>query len=331
MQFLIVHAHPEPASFNAALTQRAQTVLTDMGHTVVISDLYAMGFDPVSDRRNFTTTADAHYFKPQAEEAYATEHNGFAPELEAEIQKLEQCDALILQFPLWWFSVPAMMKGWIDRVFAYQRIYGGGKLYENGIGQGKRALLSLTTGGPQTIYSGYGLNPAMEVLTGVLNHGIFWFNGFEPLTPHVAYSPAHLSDAERTALLDSYEARLRAWHSDTPITMLPSTDFQNFSGYDTVPQFMITLTRCQPVDAQFMTLVPQEQAYVADLKQQKKLVHHVIGADPAADDWQGWLLVRSHDMTEARQLAEALPLAGYFNIQVQPAMTPSPVKTPIVV
>jgi NAD(P)H dehydrogenase (quinone) len=331
MNVLIVHAHPEPDSFNGAMTQRAIQVLTDMGHTVTVSDLYAMGFDPVSDRRNFTTVADPGYFKPQAEEAYASTHNGFTPTLEAEIQKLEQCDALILQFPLWWFSVPAILKGWIDRVFAYQRIYGGGKLYENGIGQGKRALLSLTTGGPHTMYSGYGLNPGMHSLTDVLNHGIFWFNGFQPLTPYVAYSPAHLDDADRAALLDGYEARLRAWHSDAPITMLPSTDFQDFSGYDTVPQYMVTLTRCKPVDETFMALVPQEQAYVASLKQQKKLLHITLGADLSADDWHGWMLMRTHTATEARQLAEGLPLASYFTIQVQQATTHTPLKTPITV
>ena len=64
MQALIVQAHPEPRSFSAALGHAAADALRDSGHDVTLRDLYAEGFDPVSDRRNFTTTADADYFKP---------------------------------------------------------------------------------------------------------------------------------------------------------------------------------------------------------------------------------------------------------------------------
>ena len=52
INFFIVHAHPEPQSFNGAVTQKALKVLMGAGHEVKVSDLYAMGFDPVLDRRN---------------------------------------------------------------------------------------------------------------------------------------------------------------------------------------------------------------------------------------------------------------------------------------
>ncbi len=58
MNTLIVYAHEEPQSFNAALKDRAVTVLTDAGHTVEVSDLYAMNFDPVGGKRDFTELAD---------------------------------------------------------------------------------------------------------------------------------------------------------------------------------------------------------------------------------------------------------------------------------
>lgn len=76
MRVLIVHAHAEPQSFNGALAHEATAALTGTGHEVVVSDLYAMGFDPVSDRRNFVTVKDPRFFKQQAEEAHASEHNG---------------------------------------------------------------------------------------------------------------------------------------------------------------------------------------------------------------------------------------------------------------
>ncbi|WP_200951019.1 NAD(P)H-dependent oxidoreductase [Mesorhizobium sp. Root695] len=68
MRIFIVHAHPEHNSFNGALTRAAQDALSAAGHEVVISDLYAMGFNTVSDRRNFTTIRDANYYHQQSEE-----------------------------------------------------------------------------------------------------------------------------------------------------------------------------------------------------------------------------------------------------------------------
>jgi putative NADPH-quinone reductase len=115
-------------------------------------------FDPVSSRKNFTTVKDPSYFKQQVEEMYATEVNGFAEDIESEIRKLESCDLMIWQFPLWWFGLPAALKGWVDRVFALGRTYGGGRYYETGIFRGKRALLSLTTGGQEDAYRKGGLN-----------------------------------------------------------------------------------------------------------------------------------------------------------------------------
>ena len=148
MKVFIVHAHAEPKSFNGALFQTAQDTLRAAGHAVVTSDLYAMKFDPVSDRRNFTTVKNPEFFKQQIEEMHATEVGGFAPDVEAELRKMEACDLMIWQFPLWWFGLPAILKGWADRVFAMGRTYGGERFYENGVFKGKRALLSVTTGGP---------------------------------------------------------------------------------------------------------------------------------------------------------------------------------------
>lgn len=88
-----------------------------------------MGFDPVSDRRNFLAMADSSRLKQQVEEEHASSVGGYAPELQVEMDKLAWCDVLILQFPLWWMGMPAIMKGWIDRVLAIGRAYGGGRYY----------------------------------------------------------------------------------------------------------------------------------------------------------------------------------------------------------
>ena len=100
MKVFIVHAHHEPKSFNGALTDAAVQALTETGHEVRVSDLYRMEFDPISDRRNFTTVYEPHYLKQQAEESHAAMYDGFATDIKAELDKLDWCNVLIFQFPL---------------------------------------------------------------------------------------------------------------------------------------------------------------------------------------------------------------------------------------
>jgi NAD(P)H dehydrogenase (quinone) len=174
MNVLIVHAHHEPKSFSSALSRQAAETLRSAGHEVTVSDLYAEGFDPVSDRRNFQSVFDANYLKQQNEERHASDVNGFAADLEREIARLEACDLLIFSFPLWWFGMPAILKGWVDRAFPMERVYGGAKLYENGLGQSKkRAMVIFTVGGGAEAYSGRGVNPPLESVLAPIEHGVF--------------------------------------------------------------------------------------------------------------------------------------------------------------
>jgi NAD(P)H dehydrogenase (quinone) len=205
MRVFIVHAHPEPKSFNGAMTRAATEALTATGHEVAVSDLYAMGFNPVSDRRNFVTVHDPEHYRQQAEEAHAAMHDGFAPDIQAEMDKLFRCDALILQFPLWWFGLPAILKGWIDRVFAAGgRIYGGGKWYDRGVFVGKRAMCSVTIGGGPPIYSERGLNGPISSILFPINHGMLYFTGFTVIEPFLVHAPVRVGDDERAACLARY-------------------------------------------------------------------------------------------------------------------------------
>ena len=209
MRVFIVHAHPEPRSFSGAMTQAATEALIVAGHEVTVSDLYAMRFDPVSDRRNFVTTHDPDYYRQQAEEAHAAQHDGFAPDLQAEMDKLFWCDALILQFPLWWFGLPAILKGWVDRVFAAGgRTYGGGKWYDRGVFAGKRAMCALTIGGPPPIYSEHGLNGPISAILFPINHGMLYFTGFTVIEPFLVHAPVRIGDEERQRHLERYRERV---------------------------------------------------------------------------------------------------------------------------
>jgi NAD(P)H dehydrogenase (quinone) len=221
MKVLIVLAHPEPNSFNSSMAAFARTVLEENGHSVRISDLYAMHFNPVSDRGNFTSVKDATYLKLQAEEAHAAREGSFAPELLEEMDKVLWCDCLIFQFPLWWFSLPAILKGWVDRVFAMGFAYGGGRVYGSGVFQGKRALLSLTTGGPEASYGPGGSNGNLDEILFHVQHGMFYFTGMDVLPPFVAWGPARMDEETRESYFASYKERLLAIGTAAPIVFKP--------------------------------------------------------------------------------------------------------------
>ena len=217
MKVLIILAHPEPQSINGALFTTAIETLEAAGHEVRTSNLYAMYFNPVSDRSNFTRLQNATFYKQQLEELHATETDSFAADIDGEQQKVEWCDLMIWQFPLWWFSVPGILKGWVDRVFAMGRFYGQGRLYEQGMFRGKKALLSLTTGGPEENYRKEGLQGDIHNILKPIHRGMLRFTGFSVLRPHIVYGPARQSADRRGHELDQWRNRLLNLFNEAPI------------------------------------------------------------------------------------------------------------------
>lgn len=209
MNVFIVHAHPEPTSFNGALRDRAVAVLTECGHDVRVSDLYAMGFNPVAGRHDFVTAANSRRFHYQTEQQHACDTGGFAPDLRAEQEKLLWCDALILQFPLWWFGLPGILKGWIDRVMAFGLAYGEGKRYAEGGLRGRRGLISVTTGGTRARFSPGEPYGDIETVLRPVQTGVLAYVGLDVLEPFVAYAAPRVGDEQRCHYLDDWARRLR--------------------------------------------------------------------------------------------------------------------------
>ena len=217
---LVILAHPERNSFNGAMADTAVETLREHGYDVAFSDLYRMGFDPVSDRRNFVTEKNPDYFKQQVEEDHATVSDGFALDVEAEIAKLETADLMIWQFPLWWFSLPGILKGWVDKVFVFNRIYGRGQFYGKGKLRGKRALLSLTTGGSgEAAYQPGGFNGDINGILRPIQRGMLEFVGFDVLKPQIVHGPAQATDEERKAHLAAWRDRLKQIAQEAPIAV----------------------------------------------------------------------------------------------------------------
>jgi NAD(P)H dehydrogenase (quinone) len=181
MNVLMVYAHHEPQSFNAALLARAIEALHGQGHDVQVSDLYAMDFNPVAAHGDFTQRRFPDMLQYDREQKFAHEHNAFAPEIQVEIDKLLWSDVLILQFPLWWFSVPAILKGWIDRVFVNGVAYGKGRRMETGGLKGRRAMLAVSTGCFEDMVAPDGLLGDLSVILWHLHAGTLAYAGLEVL------------------------------------------------------------------------------------------------------------------------------------------------------
>lgn len=110
MNILIIYAHPEPKSFNEALKDLAVSELTLLGHQVKVSDLYDMNFKAVADSDDFIKRENNEFLKYAVEQKNAVKTNSFLKDIQEEQEKLVWADFVIFQFPLWWYSVPAILK-----------------------------------------------------------------------------------------------------------------------------------------------------------------------------------------------------------------------------
>lgn len=225
MKILLVFAHPEPRSLNGALRDVAIKELENQGHEVRVSDLYADGWKSEVDRADFPAWPDGERFIAGLASKQAFEGGGLTADVKAEIAKLLWADTLILQFPLWWYTMPAILKGWVDRVFAYGFAYGVGehsdKRWGERFGEGrlaaKRAMLIVTAGGWEEHYSPRGVNGPIEDLLFPINHGILYYPGYSVLPPFVVYRVDRFSQADFEPVADRLRERMRALETTAPI------------------------------------------------------------------------------------------------------------------
>lgn len=208
MRALLVYAHPEPSSFTGALKDVAIRVLRGAGHEVEVSDLYAEGFNPVADRHDFTTIADPRRFHYQTEQGYAQAQGGFAPDLLREQRRFQAADLLIVLYPIWWGGMPAILKGWFDRVLAYGFAYADGRRFKTGYFHGKRGILCLVSGGTAARFSTGGVYGAIEQVLWPVQRCMIEYLGIEALPPFIAYAAPRVDDAARESYLRAWEARL---------------------------------------------------------------------------------------------------------------------------
>lgn len=216
MKILLVLAHPEPRSFCGALRDEAVRTLQAEGHEVEQSDLYAMRWQPLLGPQDFAVEDSDTPFNAQQAQRAAVARGHQPADVVVEQDKLARADLVVLIFPVWWFAPPAILKGWIDRVFALDAAYGGGRWFDHGVFRGKRALLCLTTGARADRFSAQGLFGSIDGVLHPLRVGVFNFCGFDTLEPYVAWAAGHLDDAARRELLARWAERLRSVATEAP-------------------------------------------------------------------------------------------------------------------
>ncbi len=226
MNCLIVFAHPEPASFNGALKDVAVRELERMGHAVAVSDLYRMGWNPALGPDDFGgERADADYLDLSREQERAFATHAHSADVTAEQAKVTEADLVLFQFPVWWFSMPAILKGWVDRVFSRGFAYSAGRKYESGHFKGKRAMLGLPTGTASTLYEANGIDGDLHHVLWPIHNGILAYTGFTVLPPFAAWMPSRVSIEERQTYLDSFAERLRNLDRTEPLFFHPWSDY----------------------------------------------------------------------------------------------------------
>ncbi|HVI90556.1 MAG TPA: NAD(P)H-dependent oxidoreductase [Dongiaceae bacterium] len=224
-KILLVFAHPERQSLNGALRDVAVRELQAQGHEVKVSDLYDMGWKAAVDQADFPLQAAGDRLVPVLASKQGFETGMLTDDVKAEIEKLLWADMLILQFPLWWFGMPAILKGWVDRVYAYGFAYGVGEhsdkhwgdRYGEGVMTGKRAMLIVTAGGWEDHYSARGINGPIDDLLFPITHGTLYYPGYQVLPSFVAYRVDGLDATGFEVLADKLRVRLRGIETAAPI------------------------------------------------------------------------------------------------------------------
>lgn len=180
MNHLIIFANPNPASFGNAICNELKRVSEAKGNTVRVRNLYETGFNPVR-------SADD-----------AIEGGATPGDIKAEQAYIAEADHITFIYPVWWGSMPAIMKGYIDRVFSYGFAYSYDETGVQKLLVGKCGSMICTTGSTDEAYEKSGIHAAMRLIASEV---IFGFCGIEPVKTLFLGNIAGISHKDRENLL----------------------------------------------------------------------------------------------------------------------------------
>lgn len=197
----IVYAHPEPQSFVASMRKTVEVSLSSSGWQTTVTDLQQSKFNPIVSDSDFNDRLRHDYLVYAKEQRHAWATETIAPEIAKEVRSLLAADLLVLVFPIYWFSVPAQMKGWIDRVMLSGTFYGGREIYEKGGMRGKKALVVASLGGREHMFGKAAIHGELKDMLRHLLQGTLGYVGYSVLDPYFAYHVPYVDDSVREGML----------------------------------------------------------------------------------------------------------------------------------
>lgn len=226
MKAHIVHAHPEGGSFTAAMRDVVVEGLGAHGYEVSVSDLYAMNFNPLISKKDFMHPVEVPVAFTK-EQRRGWKDRTLSDDIMEEVERVLAADLLVLTFPIYWFSMPAMMKGWVDRVLLAGPFYSGRDMYDRGGMAGKKALVVASLGGREHMFGLDSLHGPMA--DGMLRHifqGTLGVVGYDVVAPFLAYHAPYVDEEARAIML----VQLREHVAD--LDRLPILPMPSLSGFD---------------------------------------------------------------------------------------------------
>jgi len=209
MNVLVISAHDDTKSFVAALHNTALGVFDRTTHKVMVTDLYAQQFNPVASSLDFKTSSGTHANYMFEQQRAVNTGSGFSPDLQAEMDKVAQADLIVIHFPFWWSGPPAILKGWFERVLAMGFAWNANSRYARGLLKGKKVLLTVSVGDPESYYAADGMHRAtVEQHLYGLTHSTLAFCGLDVYEPFVISNVTAASQEDLDAKLESYRLLL---------------------------------------------------------------------------------------------------------------------------
>ncbi|MGL6125806.1 NAD(P)H-dependent oxidoreductase [Chryseobacterium artocarpi] len=179
MKHLIIYAHPNQDSLNAQVKQCIEEILKQYEHEVAVRDLYQLEFDPILSIEDMKG-----------------QRNGIVNKLiEKEQEYISWADVVTFIYPIWWTGMPAIMKGYIDRVFSYGFAYRYDQGIQKGLLTGKHAIILNTHGKSHEEYSAIGMDKALLLTS---DKGIYTYCGFQ-IKEHFFFDKADRATPEAVA------------------------------------------------------------------------------------------------------------------------------------
>ncbi|MEZ0323092.1 MAG: NAD(P)H-dependent oxidoreductase [Hydrogenothermaceae bacterium] len=183
MDAVILYAHPNPASFNNAIKDTVIDTFKKKGKSFSLRDLYSMNFNPVLTGRQLYDI----YVNSKVED-----------DVKQEQEIISQAKLLIVIHPIWWSGMPAILKGYIDRVFTYGFAYKEENGDVVGLLKDKKVLIINTFGADEKELNQFGIKDCFDKIY----HSIYGFCGIKEIKTKFLFAVTHVSDEDRKKMLE---------------------------------------------------------------------------------------------------------------------------------